>query len=86
MGVGLLPNPQRIEFILKRRSVDDLRPARHDSSRPVLRFESFHGQPPEILSDHPSDERSIARMEEWVPLARGAKRAYDEGNIAPARR
>jgi predicted Zn-dependent protease len=39
------------------------------------------GQPPEILSNHPSNARRIAQLREWVPMARGAKKAYDEGNI-----
>ncbi len=42
------------------------------------------GHVPEILSDHPDDQKRIAKMEEWVPRARGAKRAYDEGRVAPA--
>jgi predicted Zn-dependent protease len=42
------------------------------------------GQIPEILSDHPSDQRRIQQMEEWVPKAEAAKKAYDEGRIAPA--
>lgn len=42
------------------------------------------GRLPEILSDHPSDARRIAQLEEWVPLAKGAKRAFDDGRIAPA--
>ncbi|HEV3258724.1 MAG TPA: M48 family metallopeptidase [Gemmataceae bacterium] len=41
------------------------------------------GQPPEILSDHPSDTRRIRQLEEWVPEAKGAKKAYDQGHIAP---
>jgi predicted Zn-dependent protease len=42
--------------------------------------------PPEILSDHPSDEHRIAQIRRWVPIAKEAKRAYDEGRIAPANR
>jgi len=41
-----------------------------------------HG-PPEILSDHPSDARRIAQMRQWVPYALAAKKAFDEGRIAP---
>ncbi|MBY0522895.1 MAG: M48 family metallopeptidase [Gemmataceae bacterium] len=41
-------------------------------------------QVPEILSDHPSDERRIQALKEWVPRAKAAKKAYDEGHIAPA--
>ena len=39
---------------------------------------------PEILSDHPSDAHRVQKMKEWVPKARDAKKAYDEGRIAPA--
>jgi metalloendopeptidase OMA1, mitochondrial len=38
---------------------------------------------PEILSDHPSDSRRLRDLQSWVPRARAAKRAYDEGRIAP---
>jgi hypothetical protein len=38
---------------------------------------------PEILSDHPADARRLAQLREWVPLAEGAKRAYEQGQIAP---
>ena len=38
---------------------------------------------PEILSDHPADARRLAQLQEWVPLAEGAKRAYEQGQIAP---
>jgi predicted Zn-dependent protease len=44
------------------------------------------GAPPEILSDHPSDEHRIRDIEAWVPKAKAAKRAFDEGRIAPAPR
>jgi len=39
---------------------------------------------PEILSDHPSDEHRMNRLQEWVEPARAAKKAFDEGRIAPA--
>jgi predicted Zn-dependent protease len=39
---------------------------------------------PEFLSDHPSDERRIQKMKEWVPRALAGKRAFDEGRIAPS--
>jgi predicted Zn-dependent protease len=39
------------------------------------------GQPPEILSNHPSNARRIAQLREWAPMALGAKKAYDEGNV-----
>ena len=42
-----------------------------------------HGGRPEILSDHPSDARRIEQMKQWVPYALAAKKAYDEGKIAP---
>lgn len=38
---------------------------------------------PEILSDHPSDEHRIRDIEKWIPQAKAAKRAYDEGKITP---
>jgi metalloendopeptidase OMA1, mitochondrial len=41
-------------------------------------------RPPEILSDHPSDARRIHQLREWVPEAKGAKRAYDARHNAPA--
>jgi predicted Zn-dependent protease len=40
------------------------------------------GRPPEILSDHPSDERRIAQIRQWIPQAKAGKRAFDQGNIA----
>jgi predicted Zn-dependent protease len=39
---------------------------------------------PEFLSDHPSDERRIQDMKEWVPRALAGKKAFDEGRIAPS--
>lgn len=45
-----------------------------------------HGRPPEFLSDHPSDEHRVGNLRAWVPKARAAKRAFDEGRIAPGRR
>jgi len=38
-------------------------------------------QVPEILSDHPSDERRLHSIASWVPRALAAKRAFDEGHI-----
>jgi metalloendopeptidase OMA1, mitochondrial len=40
------------------------------------------GQPPEILSDHPSDMTRIRQLRAWAPRAKAAKQAYDEGRIA----
>ncbi len=39
------------------------------------------GRVPEILSDHPSDEKRIKQLEGWVPRALAAKKAYDEGRV-----
>jgi len=39
---------------------------------------------PEILSDHPSDAHRIQDMKGWVPKAKAARQAFDEGRIAPA--
>jgi predicted Zn-dependent protease len=41
-------------------------------------------QVPEILSDHPSDAHRIQSMKAWVPKAKAAKKAFDEGRIKPA--
>jgi predicted Zn-dependent protease len=51
----------------------------------MKRMSDQQGSPPEILSDHPSDEHRIRALEEWVPKAEAAKKAYDKGLIAPAR-
>ena len=52
----------------------------------MKRLSDQQGHIPEILSDHPSDERRIAQLKEWVPKALAGKKAYDEGRIAPAGR
>jgi predicted Zn-dependent protease len=41
---------------------------------------------PEFLSDHPSDERRMQNMREWVPRALAGKKAFDEGRISPSAR
>jgi predicted Zn-dependent protease len=41
---------------------------------------------PEFLSDHPSDQQRIRDIQKWVPRALAAKKAFDEGRIAPATR
>ena len=41
---------------------------------------------PEILSDHPSDERRIRQLEGWSRMAMGAYEAYKHHRIAPAAR
>jgi predicted Zn-dependent protease len=51
----------------------------------MKRLSDEQGHVPEILSDHPSDERRIRQLEEWVPKAEAAKKAYDEGRITPPR-
>jgi predicted Zn-dependent protease len=43
------------------------------------------GHPPAILSDHPSDAQRIHDIQQWVPQAEAAKKAFDEGRIAPDR-
>jgi predicted Zn-dependent protease len=39
---------------------------------------------PEILSDHPTDERRLRNIASWVPRALAAKKAFEEGHIEPA--
>jgi len=46
---------------------------------------SCGGRLPEILSDHPSDARRMHDLQAWVPRARAAKQAFDEGRIEPVR-
>jgi predicted Zn-dependent protease len=41
---------------------------------------------PEILSDHPSDAHRLQQLQDWVPQAQAAKRAWDEGRVVPAAR
>jgi len=41
------------------------------------------GRPPEFLSDHPSAAHRIRDLRAWAPKAKAAKRAFDEGRIAP---
>jgi predicted Zn-dependent protease len=54
--------------------------------RRMQKYQANRGRPPEILSDHPSDERRIHDLRAWAPKAREARRAYDEGRVAPASR
>jgi predicted Zn-dependent protease len=44
---------------------------------------SANGRVPEILSDHPSDAHRTRDPQNWVPRARQAKQAFDEGRIQP---
>jgi predicted Zn-dependent protease len=41
---------------------------------------------PEFLSDHPNDARRMEQLQAWVGPAKAAKKAFDEGRIAPAAR
>jgi predicted Zn-dependent protease len=41
---------------------------------------------PEILSDHPSDERRMQQLKGWARMAMGAYQAYKSHRIAPAAR
>jgi predicted Zn-dependent protease len=41
---------------------------------------------PVFLSDHPSDAQRIQDMQQWVPMARAGKKAFDEGRIAASAR
>jgi predicted Zn-dependent protease len=52
----------------------------------MKRLSDEQGRVPEILSDHPSDERRIKQLEDWVPRALAGKKAYDEGRVAPGGR
>jgi metalloendopeptidase OMA1, mitochondrial len=64
--------------------------AGYDPHKAVTFWERMHQkmggqQKPEFLSDHPSDEHRIEAMKAWVPKALAGKKAYDRGDIAPAR-
>jgi predicted Zn-dependent protease len=48
-----------------------------------MREAGERGEPPEILSDHPSNARRIAQLRAWVPNAVAAKDAFDRGQITP---
>jgi metalloendopeptidase OMA1, mitochondrial len=41
---------------------------------------------PEVLSDHPSDERRIRQLQGWARMAAAAYKAYKSGRVAPAGR
>jgi predicted Zn-dependent protease len=41
------------------------------------------GELPEILSNHPSDQRRIQQLRAWIPQVKAAKYAYDHHRIAP---
>lgn len=43
------------------------------------------GQLPEILSNHPSDQRRIQQMRAWVPQVKAAKIAFDHHRVAASR-
>jgi predicted Zn-dependent protease len=38
-------------------------------------------EPPEIMSDHPSNETRIKQLRAWAPRAAAAKQAYDQGDV-----
>jgi predicted Zn-dependent protease len=64
--------------------------AGYDPAQAVAFWERMHavgdgGQTPEFLSDHPSAGTRIKSLRAWAPDALAAKRAWDEGRIAPAR-
>jgi predicted Zn-dependent protease len=50
----------------------------------MARLSAEHGHPPEILSDHPSDQRRLKQIRKWIPSAESALAAYKAGRIAPA--
>lgn len=41
---------------------------------------------PEIISDHPNDNRRMQQLQAWVGPARAAKQALDDGRILPVTR
>ena len=41
---------------------------------------------PAILSNHPSDAQRERQLQEWVPLSKAAKKAYEAGHVVPAGR
>jgi predicted Zn-dependent protease len=63
--------------------------AGYDPNQAMIFWQRMHeatadqGRPPEILSDHPSDARRIQQMQQWVPKAIAARKAYDTGRVAP---
>jgi predicted Zn-dependent protease len=66
--------------------------AGYDPDQAVAFWQRMHtatgadGRPPEFLSDHPSVEHRIRDLRGWVPNARAAKKAFDEGRVVPAGR
>jgi metalloendopeptidase OMA1, mitochondrial len=66
--------------------------AGYDSTKAVAFWQQMEqatgarGGPPEFLSDHPSHETRIRQLRKWSLDARKAKKAFDEGRIAPAAR
>jgi predicted Zn-dependent protease len=51
--------------------------------RDMRRERGVESMIPEILADHPSDARRLSQLQEWIPQAEAAKRAWEEGRIAP---
>jgi predicted Zn-dependent protease len=90
--VGSLPFDRRQESEADHIGIFLMTFAGYDPHQAIVFWERMEevsrgrGHVPEILSDHPSDARRIAQIKEWVPQALAAKKAYEEGNIAPAPR
>jgi predicted Zn-dependent protease len=49
------------------------------------RLSRNRAKPPAILSTHPSDAVRIRQMEEWIPYAEAALKAYESGNVVKER-
>ncbi len=52
----------------------------------IERVRGSRPQIPEILSDHPSDQRRMQQLQTWVPMAVAARQAYIQGRVAPVHR
>jgi len=61
--------------------------AGYDPDQALMFWEEMQRAPergprvPEILSDHPSDAHRMRQLQSWIPMAKAAKRAYDEGRV-----
>jgi metalloendopeptidase OMA1, mitochondrial len=49
----------------------------------MSRVTGDRGGLPEILSDHPSHGTRVQELRKWAPRAKAARKAFDEGRIAP---
>jgi len=54
--------------------------------RQMERVRESQLQLPEIISDHPSDERRIRQLQTWVPMAVASRQAYTQGRVVGAHR